>query len=240
MENYINKQSVIPYYIQLKNIILKKINKGEYPDDKIDSEHKLSRDFDITISTVRKALSELKNDGLIYKVKGVGTFIRKQKIDMDISKFLTFGKILKEKGFSESIKVLKKVDSKFNKDDFSNYKIDYEGRVFIIERVRNIDNEPIALEKFIYNSKIFENIEEKVDSVEIYKYLTDELNIKLTKVEEFIEPVNLRPEESKILQTDENSAALLVNEVIYGNNEWLILVKTIIRGDKCRYHLKVK
>ena len=240
MENYINKQSVIPYYVQLKNIILDKIKKEEFPDGRVDSEHKLSRDYDITISTVRKSLSKLENDGLIYKIKGVGTFIRKQKIDMDISKFLIFGKILKEKGFSEDCKVFNKIESKLDKNTRDNYKIDYKGKVSIFERVRNIDGEPIAIEKFICNSKILKNIEEKINSFELYNYLTDDLNINLKKIEEFIEPVSLRLEESRALQTDENAVALLVNEVIFGNNEWLMLVKTVIRGDKCRYYLKVR
>ena len=119
-------------------------------------------------------------------------------------------------------------------------KIDYKGKVSIFERVRNIDGEPIAIEKFICNSKILKNIEEKINSFELYNYLTDDLNINLKKIEEFIEPVSLRLEESRALQTDENAVALLVNEVIFGNNEWLMLVKTVIRGDKCRYYLKVR
>jgi len=240
MKRRIDKKSVIPYYIQLKDIILEKIKNSEFRDGKVDSEHKLSSEYGITISTVRKSLSELENDGLIYKIKGVGTFIRKPRIDMDISKFLIFGKILKEKGFSEDVRIIRKKQEILANKTLDYYGIEQPGKVTIFERVRLIDSEPIAIEKFTVSNKICTNIEEIIDSVEIYKYLTETLNIHLTKVKEFIEPINLKTEESKILQTRVGASALLINEIIYCNDEWLILGKTIIKGDKCRYHLTVR
>ena len=100
-KDYIDKSSPLPYYVQLKNILLEKINEGEFANGKLSSEHELSGKYNITVTTVRKTLSELKNEGRIYKIKGLGTFLNKPKLEIDFSKYLSFGRTLKEKGIKE-------------------------------------------------------------------------------------------------------------------------------------------
>ena len=117
-KDYIDKNLPLPYYVQLKNILLDKINSGEFTDGRLSSEHELSRKYDITVTTVRKTLSELKNEGRIHKVKGLGTFINKPKIEIDFSKYLSLGRILKQKGIKEDINVLNKKVVDFNKKNF--------------------------------------------------------------------------------------------------------------------------
>ena len=64
----INKYSNVPLYSQLKNLIIDKIENGEYlPDSKIPSEQDLCEMYDISRPTVRQAISELTNSGYLYK-----------------------------------------------------------------------------------------------------------------------------------------------------------------------------
>jgi len=75
MEGYINKNIKIPYYLQLKNLIISKIVKGEFNiGDKIWSENEFSKKYNLNILTVRRAISEVRKEGMVYTVKGVGTF----------------------------------------------------------------------------------------------------------------------------------------------------------------------
>lgn len=81
----INKYSNIPLYSQLKNLIVDKIENGEYAEDtKIPSEQELCELFDISRPTVRQAVSELTSAGYLYKQKGKGTFVSKKKSRIDI------------------------------------------------------------------------------------------------------------------------------------------------------------
>jgi len=87
----INKYSNIPLYCQLKNLIIQKIESGEYPrDSKIPSEQELCEQYDISRPTVRQAISELTNNGYLYKVKGRGTFVAAQKTSVDIRDYSGF------------------------------------------------------------------------------------------------------------------------------------------------------
>ncbi|HHW47100.1 MAG TPA: UTRA domain-containing protein [Clostridiaceae bacterium] len=87
----INKYSNVPLYCQLKNLIIEKIESGEYPrDSKIPSEQEFCELYDISRPTVRQAISELTNNGYLYKVKGKGTFVAAQKTSIDIRNYSGF------------------------------------------------------------------------------------------------------------------------------------------------------
>ncbi|HZK26704.1 MAG TPA: GntR family transcriptional regulator [Thermoclostridium sp.] len=86
-----NRYSNVPLYCQLKNIILEKIESGEYNEDsKIPSEQALCEQYGISRPTVRQAINELTNNGQLYKLKGKGTFVSKRKSSIDIKDYTGF------------------------------------------------------------------------------------------------------------------------------------------------------
>ncbi|ACL75103.1 GntR family transcriptional regulator [Ruminiclostridium cellulolyticum] len=87
----INKFSSIPLYLQLKDLIIKKIENNEFPpNSQIPSEQDLCQMYDISRPTVRQAVSELTNSGYLYKEKGRGTFVYGRKNVIDIKNYSGF------------------------------------------------------------------------------------------------------------------------------------------------------
>jgi len=75
----------------LKNLIISKIESGEYGEDcKIPSEQELCEIYNISRPTVRQAINELTNSGILYKKKGKGTFVAKSKSTIDIKNYTGF------------------------------------------------------------------------------------------------------------------------------------------------------
>jgi ABC-type glycerol-3-phosphate transport system substrate-binding protein len=69
-----------PLYLQVKDVILKRIEDDVYKDGElIPSESKLAEEFGTSITTIRQALTILVNDGILVKKQGRGTFVSKQK-----------------------------------------------------------------------------------------------------------------------------------------------------------------
>jgi len=95
----INKESNVPYYIQLKNQFKELILSGFLkPDKKLPPTRQLAKRLNINRNTVLVAYEELEADGLVYSHVGKGTFVS------DISEYRE--------------KREKKIQSKFN---WSNY-----------------------------------------------------------------------------------------------------------------------
>ncbi|MCL4416157.1 MAG: GntR family transcriptional regulator [Actinobacteria bacterium] len=243
MENdFIDKSSPLPYYIQLKNILLDKISSGEFSDGKLSSEHELAKKYDITVTTVRKTLSELKNEGRIYKVKGLGTFINKPKLELDISKYLSIGRELRQRGINEKIDVVNKKVINFEKMDHRGFVIKNPSeKVILIERVRLIDNEPTLFERLYFNYDICSSLLNHASDGLMYDYLINEVKIRFSNIEEYVEPVNLGLEESKYLKVKKGSAAFFIMKISYAfPDKWIEFTNTYISGDKCRYHVSIR
>ena len=69
----------LPKYQMVKDYVLSQIENQEFTkDDRIPSESEFSKLLDVSSITVRKALSELVNEGVIYRVRGKGSFVANQ------------------------------------------------------------------------------------------------------------------------------------------------------------------
>jgi multiple sugar transport system substrate-binding protein len=72
----IDKNVPIPLYYQLKQMIKRKIESGEFkPGDRLPTEQELCEMFGISRTPVRQALTELTYEGILYRRPGLGTFV---------------------------------------------------------------------------------------------------------------------------------------------------------------------
>lgn len=72
----LDRRSALPLHHQLSSILRDEIEGGGWkPGSLIPSERELCQRFDVSNITVRRALRDLVQDGLIYRESGVGTFV---------------------------------------------------------------------------------------------------------------------------------------------------------------------
>ena len=69
-----DKISYKPLYLQVKNVLLRRIEDDVYQDgDTIPTEANLAEEFGTSVTTIRQALTLLVNDGVLVKKQGKGT-----------------------------------------------------------------------------------------------------------------------------------------------------------------------
>src|SRR5579875_2995284 len=99
MRHALDPDSIIPLYHQLKGILRDKIESGVWkPDELIDSEHQLMSQYNVSRNTVKRAIEDLVQEGLLRRVQGKGTFVSFPKIEHSLSGFYSFSKVMKSKG----------------------------------------------------------------------------------------------------------------------------------------------
>jgi GntR family transcriptional regulator len=70
------RSSQLPLYRQLKQLLVDRIERGEYrPGDLIPGEHELQDSFRLSRTTVRQAMQELERAGYVTRHRGRGTFV---------------------------------------------------------------------------------------------------------------------------------------------------------------------
>src|SRR6185437_7654709 len=78
----IRRDVPIPYYFQLIQLIREDILSGTLAADTlISSEHTLCAAYGVSRTVVRQALGELVAEGLLYRVKGKGTYVARRKFE---------------------------------------------------------------------------------------------------------------------------------------------------------------
>jgi GntR family transcriptional regulator len=77
----IRRDLSMPYYEQLKDLLLEQIQRdGLKPGDLLPSEAEIGDQYGVSRTVVRQAIGDLVNDGLLYRMRGKGTFISRPKL----------------------------------------------------------------------------------------------------------------------------------------------------------------
>lgn len=155
-----------PKYRMIIEYVIDKINSNTFKiGDRIPSEKEFSEMFGVSNITVRKAMSELVNSGLIYRVKGKGSFVsahssqRGQQSNKLVA-FLYSGLSLNESAYMQLMLSMQ------------NYLLE-QGYSLIIENINNKRNElqvvKELIEKHVEGFIIFSKDPEK--SIPSYEFL---------------------------------------------------------------------
>ncbi|HWI61472.1 MAG TPA: GntR family transcriptional regulator [Symbiobacteriaceae bacterium] len=74
-------ESALPLYVQVKETLVRQIRSGKYqPHSVLPAERELMEQFGVSRITVRRALSDLANEGLVYRKVGRGTYVAAEPI----------------------------------------------------------------------------------------------------------------------------------------------------------------
>jgi GntR family transcriptional regulator len=80
-EEKLDKQSYLPAYAQLAQILRQRISNETYtPGSRLPSEASLAKNFGVSTMTARQAVGVLVEEGLLRRVQGSGTFVRRLQI----------------------------------------------------------------------------------------------------------------------------------------------------------------
>ncbi|AOT70327.1 GntR family transcriptional regulator [Geosporobacter ferrireducens] len=141
----INKNIPIPLYYRVKEDIINKIKDGTYKvEEKVPSENELQKIHNVSSITVRKALTDLVNEGYLYRIQGKGTFVAKPKINRMLN-LMSFTDELKEKGIEAETRVIE-IKAILDETIAEKLNINKDNGITRIKRLRLVDGVPIALQ----------------------------------------------------------------------------------------------
>lgn len=142
----LDKRVPIPLYFQLKTMLLEEIKSGHYEVDAlIPTEKELSEMFQISRTTVRQAISELVQEGWLYRVKSKGTFVARIKLKQDFIKRLeTFDEQIARTGCKPSTQLLTFEKVRLSEQVAAHFNIPAGGEYIYLARRRFADADPIV------------------------------------------------------------------------------------------------
>lgn len=237
----VDKNSQIPLYIQLSEIIKEMISNKELQEGHyLMSERDICKIQDISRMTVNKAIMHLVNEGILERRQGKGTFVSYKKQTLTYEKMQGFTEIAKDNNLNVRNEILRFELSKPN-DKISNYlKLKNKNLlVFQIERVRFIDNEPTILEKIYIPQYMCPDLNKSLlEENSLYKLYREKYMHKTQQARQVINPIMLNKSEAKLLNTDLSTLALKIDRIVFTDkNDVLEYTSSLFMTSKHQYEV---
>lgn len=203
----------------------------------IPTENEIGQHFSVSRITVRRAISELARDGYLAARQGKGTFVTRPKIERPISLMRSFSTATANGGHKPGSSLLALRRDRAGEYIAAALKIRPNDWVWVIERLRLIDDEPIGLSTvhlFLPPDLALTPLELEQD-ISLWSILKKK-GLTLARAEEAIEAVAANERQAQLLQVEAGAPLLLVEGIVYTDQAVPIEHhKMLNRGDRYKY-----
>ncbi|MFL0268635.1 GntR family transcriptional regulator [Candidatus Clostridium radicumherbarum] len=216
----VDKNSIVPIYAQLEELIKQKIKEGVYlKGEALPTERELTELFGVSRMTIRQAISNLVYEGVLYRIRGKGAFVSKELIEKKIE-IESFSDDMKKRGLTPSSKVI--FFEKITPDEEVRLKLKLreDEKVYFLNRLRLANNEPMAIEYCYLPEKYFPGLT-KYNLIEcsLYTIMKEEYNVAFNYMKQNIKAINISKKEADMLLGKSKGVGLVSFKIIYNEDE---------------------
>ena len=201
-------------YLQIYHAIREKILSNEYAiNQQLPDEITLTKEFNSSRMTVKKALDLLVSEGLIFRKRGQGTFVlsrgtSKRKLIVPERDIKGLTKISEDTHSTVESKIIHfklEFASEFLAEKLQ---VQVQSPVYNIHRLRIIDGKPYVLEQTYMSTSVIPGITEEILLDSIYQYIEGKLGLRIASATKILRAAPSSEDEQKILTITSNGASL--------------------------------
>ena len=206
---------------------------GKYNEvKKLPREEDLIEKYQVSRTTIRKAIAMLVNKGYVYQVQGSGIFIREASLQDYVS-------LENLKGLTRDFPD-KKIESKLinlmvinaDEDLAKQMKCDVGTDIYFLERLRYVNEEPFAVEYTYLNKNVIPYMSEEIAHRSIYSFIINDLKLSIGFADKIIYADKLDSESAQLLQLSENDPTLVIENTVFLTNGTVFEVSKVIHNYK--------
>jgi DNA-binding GntR family transcriptional regulator len=210
-------------YLGIAQTIKSKIRQGVFPQGQcLPSQKELAEIFDTSVMTIRGALAELAQEGIVNVIHGVGTFVASTGVHSDTIGLQGFQNEMGNQKRSIRNTVLsiqhQITDSRLDKL-FGTSKTQFS----CLTRLRTIDETPVILQRSYVDSSHQHIFDTYRADQSLYQYFTTQTGILITQGKEIMTPVILRSPELELLQLEGAATAFLSERISISIDDVIVL-----------------
>jgi len=229
-----------PRHQQLSDWLREQIEQGVYkPQDRLPSEHELSRRFGVSRITVRRALQTLEHEGLIYRCQGVGSFVKQPShIQQGLVRLTDFAEDMARAGLEARSQVVHFAPEPASAEVAARLGVSEGATVVRLDRLRLGNDEPIAFDRTWLTPFYAQFLEDRdLERETIYRIL-EALDIPIVRGYYRIAAVNAEADVARLLQVPEGMALLRIDRTsCTSGNKVVYFQQRFYRSDRIVYEL---
>lgn len=227
----------IPVYKQIETWISDMIKQGEWKSNQmIPSEFEIANIFEVSRMTARHAVDNLVNRGMLYRIKGSGTYVADLRFEKQIHGLTSFSEDMVSRGMKPGSRVIDYRVVPATDKIAKKLGIQIGDSVHCIQRVRLADEQPMAIEITYLPVSLFPRIPKNVLTQSLYDYIEKELGHSIDHSMQYIEATSANEQEAKLLEIDTHTPVLLIDLYSYlHNGRPFEYVRSLYRSDRYKF-----
>lgn len=230
----------MPFHAQVREALRARILDGSYlPDQQLPSEHDLTDMFSVSRITVRQALNDLSNEGLIFRVHGKGSFVSRPRATQDLSRLQSFGEAMRPLGYETASKLVSVREIKPPAAVGERLGVAAEDKVCEIRRVRFLNREPVSLDVSFFGLALGQRLaREDLAARDIFVILEKDFGLQLGHADLVVGARLADARQARLLGVIPGSALLYINRLTTDTQGLPLACEHLFhRGDA--YHFRV-
>ncbi len=236
----VDKNSKLPLYYQLMQLIVSEIDNNMEVDEKLPSERDFCSKYGLSRSTVRQAFLELEQEGYIYKAHGKGTFVSPKKLQQELLKLYSFTTEMKKIGKNPSSRVLNFTCIACDRNLARKMKREEGSEVYSFLRLRLADDKPVMVETSYVPKERFAGLsQERLEQNAMYDLFTHIYGVNFTYAEERFQAVPTDELTAKYLRIHRSLPSLKIERFTYERDQIIEYTVSMARGDQLIYSVKL-
>ena len=233
----------IPLYFQVRQDLAQQIGNGQLaPGNQLPTEDELIAKYAVSRTTIRKAIQDLEQLGLVEIRRGKGTFVRSGKITQEFDGLTGFVEDMVAAGKHPSARVLKKGPIVANEEIARQLRLDVGAPVMQIVRVRLADLAPVSLDETYLPIDLGQKVAENdLETYPIFSLLEGKYDTPLLEADYRLEAIAADPFVADSLDMEVNAPVMLIERVSYSlDNRPVDFEKLYYRGDRIRLSTRLR
>jgi len=209
-----DRDSPIPYYYQLKEGLRDQIHRGILrPGDRLPPESQLTESYGVSVITIRRAMRDLADEGLVVRERGRGTYVTSPPPRFDVAFLRTFTEEMRRRGVEPGAKVLSAGVEKASAEVAKDLDVPEGASVVHIRRLRLASGEPVGVESNYLPEARVPGLLEMDLTGSLYGLLSQHFGLLAAETVMDLHSVLLRGEDARLLELRGPAAGLRVRGV---------------------------
>lgn len=241
MQTSVDRSSPLPFYHQLKQILLAEIERHELKaGTRLPGDYELCQRYEISRTVVRQALSELESEGVIERVKGRGTFVSSPKTAEGLVQSLTgLYEDVAARGqeLRSDVRRLEVVPA--DAQVAAELQLEPGDPVILIERLRFVDGEPWVLTTTHVPQPLAPGlVDDDLSRQSLYELLEGKYGVRLARGHRSVEAMTAGSSLARSLGITVGAAVLALRSTSFGpEGRPVESFVAFHRGDRSRFEV---
>jgi GntR family transcriptional regulator len=237
---YIDRRNPVPLHEQCKTILLEQIRSGEFKrGDRIPPERQLEEMFGLSRTTIRQAVTELVQRGVLQRIQGKGTFVTGSVVPFDLHQLTSFTEDMQARGLTPSSKLV--FAGLVEIDERKLGLLQTENPVFEVHRLRYGDDRIMGFHRAFIPGRFALSSADLEHTGSLYELLARRFHVEPFASDEMLEGGIATEYESEMLGIPVGAAVLRVERLTFDYSDSpLELVDMCYRADEYKYFVRLK